>query len=104
MELFQGARSKLETRQIQQSLRQLQFRILPLSEAIGAAGYILIGAACVVLGGLFLQNLFPLGQSGSVAAGGTVAFIDIGVGLEVSGGVSLALLVYLEELLEDKEA
>lgn len=36
MELVQGARSKLEIRQIQQSLRQLQFRILPLSEAIGA--------------------------------------------------------------------
>jgi multicomponent Na+:H+ antiporter subunit B len=79
-------------------------RLVEISEAIGAAGYILIGGACVVLGGLFLQNLFPLGQSGSVTAGGTVAFIDIGVGLEVSGGVSLALLVYLEELLEDKEA
>jgi predicted nucleic acid-binding protein len=35
MELLQGARSKLETRQIRQSLRQLQFRILPLSERIG---------------------------------------------------------------------
>jgi predicted nucleic acid-binding protein len=33
MELLQGARSKLEVRQILQSLRQLQFRILPLSEA-----------------------------------------------------------------------
>ena len=36
MELVQGARSKLEARQIRQSLRQLQFRILPLSEPIGA--------------------------------------------------------------------
>ena len=36
MELLQGARSKIEARQIQQSLRQLQFRVLPLSEAIGA--------------------------------------------------------------------
>jgi len=36
MELIQGARSKLEARQIRQSLRQLQFRILPLSESIGA--------------------------------------------------------------------
>ena len=32
MELIQGARSKLEARQIRQSLRWLQFRILPLSE------------------------------------------------------------------------
>jgi len=36
MELVQGARSKLEARQIRQSLRQLQFRIVPLSEPIGA--------------------------------------------------------------------
>ena len=36
MELIQGARSKLEARQIRQSLQQLQFRILPLSEPVGA--------------------------------------------------------------------
>ena len=42
MELLQGARSKLEVRQVQQSLRQLQFRILPLSESIGAAAAALI--------------------------------------------------------------
>ena len=34
MELLQGARSKLEARQIQQSLRQLQFRILPLPKPL----------------------------------------------------------------------
>ncbi len=42
MELLQGARSRLEARQIQQSLRQLQFRILPLSEAIGGTAAALI--------------------------------------------------------------
>lgn len=42
MELLQWARSKLEVRQIHQSLRQLQFRILPLSEPIGAAAAALI--------------------------------------------------------------
>jgi predicted nucleic acid-binding protein len=42
MELLQGARSKLEARQIRQSLRQLQFSILPLSEPIGATAAALI--------------------------------------------------------------
>jgi predicted nucleic acid-binding protein len=42
MELLQGARSKLESRQIRQSLRQLQFRILPLSETIGATAAAII--------------------------------------------------------------
>jgi predicted nucleic acid-binding protein len=34
MELLQGSRSKVESRQIRQSLLTLQFRILPLSESI----------------------------------------------------------------------
>ena len=42
MELIQGARSKVEARQIRQSLRQLQFHILPLSETIGARAAALI--------------------------------------------------------------
>lgn len=42
MELLQGARSKLEVRQIQQSLFQLDFSILPLSESIGATASSLI--------------------------------------------------------------
>jgi predicted nucleic acid-binding protein len=42
MELLQGARSKQEARQVKQSLRQLQFRILNLSEAIGATAAALI--------------------------------------------------------------
>lgn len=74
-----------------------------VAEAIGAASYIVVGGLGFALGGVFLQNLLPLGQSGSVTGGGTVALIDLGVGLEVSGGISLALLVYLQELVEQKE-
>jgi multicomponent Na+:H+ antiporter subunit B len=83
--------------------RAVSQRLVEVSESIGAAAYILIGGACVALGGLFLENSLPLGQSGSLTAGGIVPFIDVGVGLEVSGGLALALLVYLEELLEEKE-
>ena len=42
MEILQGARSKMETRQIKQSLRQMQFRILNLSETIGATAAALV--------------------------------------------------------------
>jgi predicted nucleic acid-binding protein len=42
MELLQCARSKREVLRIRQSLRQLQFRILPLSEPIGAAAAAII--------------------------------------------------------------
>lgn len=77
--------------------------LIEIVEAVGAAAYILIGGACLALGGLFLQNLLPLGQSGTVTSGGTVALIDLGVGAEVSGGIALVILVYLEELMEEKE-
>jgi predicted nucleic acid-binding protein len=42
MELLQGARSKMEARIIQESLRQLRFRILPLSGTIGDTAKALI--------------------------------------------------------------
>jgi multicomponent Na+:H+ antiporter subunit B len=78
-------------------------RIVVLAEAIGAATYIFIGGVCLALGGTFLQNLLPLGQVGSLTSGGIVPLIDLGVGLEVSGGIVLALLAFLEELVEEKE-
>ena len=83
--------------------RILPNRLVEISEAVGAAGYIVIGAIGVALSGVFLQNILPLGQSGSATAGGIVPLIDLGVGLEVAGGLSLVFLVYLEELLEDKK-
>lgn len=79
-------------------------RLVELGEAIGAATYILVGGACVALGGVFLQNLFPLGQSGSITGGGMVIVINLGVGLEVGGGISVAMLAYLEELVQEKQS
>jgi multicomponent Na+:H+ antiporter subunit B len=78
-------------------------RMVAFAEAVGAATYIFIGGACLALGGTFLQNLLPLGQVGSLTSGGIVPLIDLGVGLEVSGGIVLALLAFLEELVEEKE-
>lgn len=83
--------------------RAVQQRVVEVAEAVGAAAYIVVGGLGVAMGGLFLQNTLPLGQNGTIGGGGTVVLIDLGVGLEVSGGLCLALLVYLEELLEEKE-
>ncbi|HEX4227476.1 MAG TPA: MnhB domain-containing protein [Bryobacteraceae bacterium] len=83
--------------------RVLSMRLAEVSEAAGAATYILMGLVSLGLGGMFLENLLPLGRSGTLTSGGMVPFIDVGVGLEVGGGLSLALLAYLEELVEEKE-
>ena len=78
-------------------------RFIEIVEAIGAAIYILVGGACLIAGGQFLQNFLPIGKLGSVTSGGIVGLIDLGVGLEVGGGFVLIMLAYLEELMESKE-
>jgi multicomponent Na+:H+ antiporter subunit B len=73
------------------------------AEVIGAAAYPAIGIAALAAGGAFLENVLPLGTKGSIVSGGTIPLINWGVGLEVSGGIALVLLVFLEETLEWKE-
>jgi multicomponent Na+:H+ antiporter subunit B len=47
----------------------------------------------------FLKNYLPAGKPGDVFSGGTVALIDVTVGLEVAAGFILLLLIFLEETL-----
>lgn len=82
------------------SLRRLAPRwLVESAEAIGAGGYGIIGAAAMLRAERFLQNFLPLGKAGDVFSGGTVALIDLAVGLEVAGGFILLLLIFLEEAL-----
>ncbi len=73
--------------------------LVEVAEAIGAGGYAVIGAAALAVGAAFLQNFLPQGSLGSVVSGGTVALIDISVGLEVAAGFVLLLSAFLEEAL-----
>ncbi len=82
------------------SLRKLTPRwLVETGEAIGAGGYAVIGAAAMFGHAAFLANVLPTGRAGSVFSGGTVALIDLTVGLEVAGGMVLLLLIFLEEVL-----
>ncbi len=72
-------------------------------ESLGASGYALVGILSLILGGVFLQNLLPLGETGSLTSGGIVVLIDLAVGVEVASGFILMLLAYLEELMEEKQ-
>jgi multicomponent Na+:H+ antiporter subunit B len=83
-----------------ESLRTLAPRWLAeTAEAIGAGGYAVIGASAMLTHAAFLTNFLPLGQPGDVFSGGTVALINLTVGLEVAGGFLLLLLIFLEETL-----
>lgn len=73
--------------------------VVEVLEALGASGFILVGLAGVVAGHQFLNNAFPLGQAGTIGAGGTVLWISLSVGTEVSAGILLLATAFLEETL-----
>ena len=85
--------------------RYLQFRaISPMSaldfgEGTGAGGFVVIGLVGMVVGSAFLLNFLPLGQPGNVFSGGTLALINLSVGLEISAGVVLVIYEFLEQTL-----
>jgi multicomponent Na+:H+ antiporter subunit B len=84
--------------------RVISHRLVEASDGIGAGGYALIGVAGMAAGGLFMQNVAPLGTTGNVLSGGTIALIDLAVGLEVAAAFVLLLYAFLEETLERLEA
>jgi multicomponent Na+:H+ antiporter subunit B len=65
------------------------------AEATGAGAYVLIGAAGMVFGVAFLDNILPVGTLGQLNSGGVVPFINLAVGLEVAAGFVLLLTEFL---------
>lgn len=81
-------------------LRRLAPRpLVEAGEALGAAGYAIIGAVPLFLHAAYLYNFLPLGSPGDIFSGGSVALINLTVGLEVAAGFIVLLLAFLEEAL-----
>jgi multicomponent Na+:H+ antiporter subunit B len=70
-----------------------------LGEAIGAAGYVLVGCLGVLAGKAFLENVLPLGSPAAAWSGGTIFFLNLTVGLAVAAGFVELLAVFVEEVL-----
>jgi multicomponent Na+:H+ antiporter subunit B len=68
-------------------------------EAVGAGGYVAVGLAALAAGGTFLQNILPLGTTGSLWSTGTIFVINLIVGVEVI----FAFLVMFDNFVEDRE-
>lgn len=56
-----------------------------------------VGIGSLIAGGAFLQNVLPLGQTGTLLSAGTVPVINLFVGLEVAAGFVLLFAEFLEE-------
>jgi multicomponent Na+:H+ antiporter subunit B len=82
------------------TLRRVRPEVLiDTAEAVGAAGYVLIGLAGMLAGGAFLDNVLPLGEPGALLSAGTIPLLNLTVGLEVASGFVLLLTEFLEQTL-----
>ena len=75
--------------------------LLEIAEALGAGGYVLIGLAGLCVGGGFLENVLPLGSTGTLFSAGTIPLINAAVGLEVAAGFALLFVEFLKQLRAD---
>jgi multicomponent Na+:H+ antiporter subunit B len=69
-----------------------------LVEGAGAGSYAVIGVVSLLLGTAYLHNFGPLGTTGTLASGGSIAFLNVASALEVTAAFVLLFTEYLEEL------
>ncbi len=85
--------------------RYLKMRILAphvvveVGDALGAAGYALVGLSGLVFVGVFFKNFLPLGIPGHLLSAGQIAIASTAVGLEVSGAFLVAWSEFLDQAI-----
>jgi multicomponent Na+:H+ antiporter subunit B len=81
-------------------LRRLRpVAVFDASEAIGAAGFVLLGISALFVGDPFLTNWLPTGTLGDLASAGTVELFNVAVGMEVASALILLLAKFLDQAL-----
>jgi len=73
--------------------------VAEVAEAVGAGGYAVTGLISFIFGYKYLQNFIPLGQTGDVFSGGTIALISALTGLEVAAGIVLLMISFFRQTL-----
>jgi multicomponent Na+:H+ antiporter subunit B len=71
--------------------------LLEASDGAGAFGYVVIGLLGLLAGDVFLTNVVGLGVTGNLIAGGTIALLNLTVGLEVAGGFAILASEFLDQ-------
>jgi multicomponent Na+:H+ antiporter subunit B len=73
--------------------------LVEVIEALGAAAYALVAIGGLVFAGAAMENFLPLGTQGSLLSGGTIPLLNVAVGVEVAGAVTLILTEFLDQAL-----
>lgn len=79
--------------------RSTSHLLTEVAEAIGAGGYAVTGLVSFFFGYKYLQNFMPLGETGDVFSGGTIALISALTGLEVAAGLVLLMISFFRQTL-----
>jgi multicomponent Na+:H+ antiporter subunit B len=73
--------------------------LLEFTDAMGAAGFALIGVAGLVFAGVLFKDFLPLGIPGHILSGGQIDVASVAVGLEVAGAFMVAWSEFLDQAL-----
>ena len=72
--------------------------LVDAAEGVAAAAFVAVGIAALAAAAGFLENVLPLGTTGTLAAGGTIPLLNAIAGLEVAAGIVLLFHEFLEEV------
>ena len=73
--------------------------LLEVGEAVGAAGYAMVGIAGLVFVGIFFKNFLPGGIPGHLLSAGQIDVASTAVGVEVSGAFLVAWSEFLDQAI-----
>jgi multicomponent Na+:H+ antiporter subunit B len=73
--------------------------LVEVTDAVGAAAYVLVALGGLVFGVAAMDNFLPLGTTGSLLSGGTVPVLSVAVGVEVTAAVTLVLTEMVDQML-----
>jgi len=73
--------------------------VFDVAEAVGAAGFVLLGMSALFVGDPFLTNWLPTGTLGELASAGMVELFNVAVGMEVASALVLLVAKFLDQAL-----
>jgi multicomponent Na+:H+ antiporter subunit B len=78
--------------------------VIEVGDALGAAGYALVGLGGLVFTGVFLKNFLPFGIPGHLLSAGQMDVASVSVGVEVAGAFLVAWSEFLDQAIVVRES
>jgi multicomponent Na+:H+ antiporter subunit B len=78
--------------------------LVEVAEATGALAYALVGIGGIVFATVAFQDFLGSGISGTLLSGGTIPVLQVAVGVEVAGAITLILTELFNQLLAGEDA